>query len=357
MRTQDPSTAARMQVPSGRLPGLMVHTRDGTAHAESEFEKPMILPAIGEMSPSLHAWADARFITDILAEHALFFMLLMPEELAAPERAEADRFRRQYLESFERIEVEGPPAPGELKAFAHRVLESIKPFVDYKARLQDAQTSGRLRSLAWPLFFEHTRHEAERWIRRLEAVAAGESEFDKQEVSHFWTNIMDEHARFVAHLLDPDEFELIDKCMKTSKVFCHLHDGGVGGVVGALVDEPGGRDPLTGGQSGNQRRAQRRGNDPGLQDPGGARHRGRPHQEHHRPAPGRPRAARGAQVRRRAAPGALTCPRKKKAPPRGGARVSPSRTTPAAACARPRRGPTAPPSPPRSACTPPAIRR
>jgi hypothetical protein len=239
MRTHDPSTAARTPMPSRRMPGLMVHTRDGSAYAESEFEKPMVLPAIDELSPSLHAWADARFAVDILAEHALFFMLLMPEELAAPERADAERFRRQYLELFERIEVEGPPAPGEVKAFASRVLESFKPFIEYKARLQDAQTTGRLRSLAWPLFFEHTRHEAERWIRRLEAVAAGESEFDKKEVSHFWTNIMDEHARFVAHLLDPDEFELIDKCMKTSKVFCHLHDGGAGGVVGALVDEPG----------------------------------------------------------------------------------------------------------------------
>jgi hypothetical protein len=228
-----------MQVPSGRLPGLVVLTRDGSANAESQYEKPMILPAQDELSPSLHAWADARFAVDILAEHALFFMLLMPEELAAPERAEAERFRKTYLELFERLELEGPPPPNEVKAFATRVLESFKPFIDYKARLQDAQSSGRLRSLVWPLFFEHTRHEAERWIRRLETLAGGESEFDKQEVSIFWTNIMDEHARFVAHLLDPDEFELIDKCMKTSRVFCHLHDGGVGGVVGALVDEPG----------------------------------------------------------------------------------------------------------------------
>jgi hypothetical protein len=228
-----------MQTPIARLPGLVIHTRDGSAMAESPFEKPMILPAQGELSPALHAWADARFAVDILAEHALFFMLLMPEELAAPERAEAERFRKQYLDLYEQIETEGPPASGDVKKFASRVLESFKPFIDYKARLQDAQTAGTLRSLVWPLFFEHTRHEAERWIRRLETLAGGESEFDKTEVSHFWTNIMDEHARFVAHLLDPDEFELIDTCMKTSRVFCHLHDGGVSGVVGALVDEPG----------------------------------------------------------------------------------------------------------------------
>jgi hypothetical protein len=119
------------------------------------------------------------------------------------------------------------------------VVEAMKPFIDYKARLGEAQTSGSLRSLVWPLFFDHTRHEAERWTRRLQTLAGGESEFDKSEVSTFWTNIMDEHARFVAHLLDPDEFALIDTCMKTSRAFGHLHHGGATGVVSALVDEPG----------------------------------------------------------------------------------------------------------------------
>ncbi|HVR81625.1 MAG TPA: DUF2935 domain-containing protein [Luteimonas sp.] len=216
-----------------------MHTRSGGDSAESSYEKPMILPALDEQSPSLHAWADARFAVDIMAEHALFFVLLMPPELAAKERDEADRFHKTFTALYARIEAEGPPEPSALKSFAGRVLEEIKPFVEYKARLGDAQTAGSLRSLVWPLFFDHTRHEAERWTRRLETLALGESEFDKSEVSHFWTEIMDEHARFVAHLLDPDEFALIETCMKTSRVFCDLHKGGAHGVLSALVDEPG----------------------------------------------------------------------------------------------------------------------
>ena len=70
-------------------------------------------------------------------------------------------------------------------------------------------------------------------------LARGESEFDRSEVTKFWTNIMDEHARFVAHLLDPDEYELIETAMKTSRVFADLHKGGIGGVVAAAVHEPG----------------------------------------------------------------------------------------------------------------------
>ena len=219
--------------------GFVVHMRNGGKVAESAFEKPMVLPDPTEQSPSLHAWADARFATDIMAEHALFFVLLMPPEVAAKERAEAQEFHKKFSALYARIEADGPPEPGALKSFAAMVLEEIKPFIDYKARLGEAQMSGSLRSLVWPLFFDHTRHEAERWTRRLETLAGGESELDRSEVSKFWTEIMDEHVRFVAHLLDPDEFELIETCMQTSRVFCDLHKGGAHGVVAALVDEPG----------------------------------------------------------------------------------------------------------------------
>jgi hypothetical protein len=68
-------------------------------------------------------------------------------------------------------------------------------------------------------------------------LAGGESEFDRSEVVRFWTNIMDEHARFVAHLLDPNEFELIEKSFAASNVFRDL--GKPGGAVAALVGEPG----------------------------------------------------------------------------------------------------------------------
>jgi hypothetical protein len=216
-----------------------MHTRAGGSEAESRFEKLVVLPDAEEQSPSLHAWAEARFWTDIMAEHALFFSLLMPPELAAKEHAEAENFHKTFVDLFARIDGGGPPDAGELNGFASMIVEAVKPFIDYKARLGEAQTSGALRSLVWPLFFEHTRHEAERFTRRLDALASGNSELDRSEVSEFWTNIMDEHARFAAHLLDPDEYELIDTCMKTSRVFADLHQGGLGGVVGALMDEPG----------------------------------------------------------------------------------------------------------------------
>jgi hypothetical protein len=211
----------------------------GAKGPETPTEKVMVLPKMADKDPSNHAWADARFTADILAEHALFFALLMPEELAAKERAEALRFMETFTALYERIDGGPPPPRSELKRFAADVNEAIKPFIEYKARLGDAQTSGKLRSLVWPLFFDHTRNEAERWERRLNGLAGGDSEFDRAEVVKFWTNIMDEHARFVAHLLDPDEFELIEKSFSTANVFRQLGDDTVAGTVEALAQEPG----------------------------------------------------------------------------------------------------------------------
>lgn len=207
--------------------------------AESKYEKVVILPNRDDADPANHAWADARFATDILSEHGLFFALLMPEELAKEERAEALGFYREFGEMHRQIAAQKPPERGEVKPFLGKVREKVMPFIEYKQRLGDAQRAGKLRSLVWPLFFDHTKHEAQRWERRFTRLSNGEVEFERKEVVTFWTNIMDEHARFVAHLLDPDEYALIEKAFKTAEVFRKLQSDGIGGAVAALAAQPG----------------------------------------------------------------------------------------------------------------------
>ena len=231
--------AIETQLPVGAH-GMDVFARTpGASAPEGPAEKLVILPKRDDRDVAAHAWADASFAAEIMAEHAYFFAVLMPEELAARERAEALQFQRTFAALHEGIVASNRPERPEVKGFVGRVSEAIKPFIEYKARLGEAQTSGDLRSLVWPLFFDHTRHEAERWDRRLNDLARGETDFERAEVVRFWTNIMDEHARFIAHLLDPDEFELIEKAMSTSNVFRQLGDDSVAGTVGALASEPG----------------------------------------------------------------------------------------------------------------------
>ena len=213
------------------------YTRSGDTTVEGSYDKPVIVPAEDDQSPTSHAWADARFATEIMSEHALFFALLMPPELAPTERQQALDFSATFAALQERIDASGPPEPGELASFCGDVIEEMKPFIEYKATLGDAQREGTLRSLVWPLFFDHTRHEAERWSSRLSQLGGGESEYERSEVVPFWANIMEEHCRFIAHLLDPDEFKLIETALATGDAVSKL-TGGVGGSAAATVSHP-----------------------------------------------------------------------------------------------------------------------
>lgn len=217
--------------------GFHVYTRADDGTLEAPYEKPVVVPAEGDPTLAHHAWADARFATDIMSEHALFFALLMPQELAATERQQALDFSVKFGDLHARIDSDGPPSASEVATFCRGVVEAMKPFIEYKAVLGEAQREGSLRSLVWPLFFDHTRHEAERWSRRLEQLASGDSSFGRDEVVPFWANIMDEHCRFVAHLLDPDEYKLIETALATSGVFAEL-TGGVGGSIAATAKHP-----------------------------------------------------------------------------------------------------------------------
>jgi hypothetical protein len=184
---------------------------------ESATEKAVVVPAGGDQDPGRHAWADARFATDIMAEHALFMAMLIPPGTGETEQARAVNFADGFLTLNQQIGVMPPPARGELRVFVANVVEPMKPFIEFKARVAEEQRAGRLRSLIWPLFADHIRNEAERWVSRLTQLASGQSELDRTEVVSFWTKIMEEHARFVAQLLDPEEFALIDQAMTLSK--------------------------------------------------------------------------------------------------------------------------------------------
>ena len=219
---------------------LVTHMRskDGS-RSESKFEKEVILPALDQQDVCLHAWADARFCCENMAEHAQFFALQMPQELAPKEKAQAEQFEMKFKSLCAKIDAEGPPQSKDLKSFCETLLKEIKPFIAFKKACHEAQANGKLYCLVWPLAFEHTQREAERWCLRLQGLSLGDCEYSRAEVCTFWTSCVDEDCRFIAHMLDQDEYAMIDACMKTSSVFRHLNRGGTGGVVGAMFGEPG----------------------------------------------------------------------------------------------------------------------
>jgi hypothetical protein len=184
--------------------------------------KPTFLPEAGSNDPVAHSVAENLFWNEQLMEHAKFFVMLMPgPELAGP-RGQAERFQQTFAGQLEKARGAGLDR-GNFAAFNRSTVELVKPYSDFKRKMRDEQAAGRLQSLVWPSFFEHTAREAERFARRLEQFSRGDTSTDMKEAAEFWTIIMGEHADFIAHLLDPEENELIQKAMQTSAAFRQMH--------------------------------------------------------------------------------------------------------------------------------------
>src|SRR5687768_12760962 len=207
----DYSAPPPMSAASG---GASVITKNGGT-------KPVYVPAANARDPLSLSHADNLFWTDILTEHALFFTLLMPGDDLAQQRAQAQDFQRRFAAQFERIRQSGGDSSNYV-ALNRATIEIAKPFIDFKHRMRAEQEAGRLHSLVWPLFFDHTAREAERFVGRLERFSRGDTGEDRSEVINFWSLIMAEHADFIAHLLDPQERELVQKAFKASTDFRNL---------------------------------------------------------------------------------------------------------------------------------------
>ena len=167
---------------------------------------------------AVHSRVENLFWSDVMMEHAGFFAMLMPGTELAQERAHAESFQRSFQAQFDRAK-NATIDKTNYAAFNRTTVELIRPFLDFKRRLRDAQASGKMRSLVFPTFFDHTAREAERAVARLEKLAAGNVGLDFAEVVDFWSAAMSEHNEFIAHLLDPQEDELIGHALDSSAMF------------------------------------------------------------------------------------------------------------------------------------------
>jgi hypothetical protein len=185
--------------------------------------KPTFLPEAGSKDPVAHSVAENLFWNEQMMEHAKFFVMLMPgPELAGP-RGQAERFQQTFAGQLEKARAASLDS-GNYAAFNRSTVELVKPYADFKHKMRDEQDAGRLQSLVWPSFFEHTEREAAHFVKRLEQFSRGDTSIDMKEAAEFWTLIMGEHADFIAHLLDPEENALIQKALQTSDAFRRMHE-------------------------------------------------------------------------------------------------------------------------------------
>ena len=183
--------------------------------------KPIYVTRPGSTDPVEHSVADTLFSGDIMMEHAMFFVMLMPGPENARPRGEAEQFQRRFAEHLDRLRG-STLSRDNLAAFNRSTIDLTRSFADYKATMQQAQESGQYRTLVWPSFFDHTRKEAERFIRRIEQLSRGDVSYTRSEVVPFWADKMEEHAQFIAQLLDPDEEALIAAADSATETFRRL---------------------------------------------------------------------------------------------------------------------------------------
>lgn len=183
--------------------------------------RPIYITQPGSRDPAEHSVADTLFWGEQMMEHAMFFVMLMPGPENAAPRGQAQRFQRQFANHLARLR-RARLDRRNYGAFNRETLRLTRSIIDYKRSMQRAQTSGRYRTLVWPTFFDHTRGEAERFAQRLEQLNRGDTTYSRAEVVPFWSDKMAEHASFIAHLLDPEERQLVEAAETTSETFRRL---------------------------------------------------------------------------------------------------------------------------------------
>lgn len=177
-------------------------------------QKPTYVPQSDD--PLAYSIADNLFWNDIMMEHSMFFVQLMPgPELDGPRR-QAEEFQRLFARQ---LEMSRGIRSDNYIAFNRSTIDLARRLSDYKKAMREQQASGKIRSLVWPLFFQHTAREADRFAARLDLYNRRQIELDRAEVVDFWSKTMGEHSGFIAHLLDPDERLLIEQASRMERSF------------------------------------------------------------------------------------------------------------------------------------------
>ena len=199
-------------------------------------KKPVFVPAVGSTDPAAHSLAESLFWLDQEFEHTKFFIMHMPSPDLDTQRAQVMQFQNDFTARLNAVRS-APPDRANLATFNRPTIELVRRFLDVKRQMEKEQEAGRLKSLAWPTFFEHVALEGERFANRLEKFSQGRVEMDRGEVVGFWSRIMADHADFIAHLPDPEERALVQKAMQTAGAWRAAKSGGSKDKVKDSLDE------------------------------------------------------------------------------------------------------------------------
>ncbi|MCE5285232.1 MAG: DUF2935 domain-containing protein [Pelosinus sp.] len=166
---------------------------------------------------------EIRFWLGIMQEHAMFIKQGLPCE-RTDLKNEAESFNKEFCQLRERAEQ----CSGEKKysALVADAYNTVKDFCRFKRQLIELMLCGKLHGCNFPLLLDHMAREAEYVLRLLDKMRDGKvaiSDAAKAQEAIFWLRIMADHAKFMAHLMDPSEYNLIGAANEFSEEFDTLY--------------------------------------------------------------------------------------------------------------------------------------
>lgn len=164
---------------------------------------------------------ENRFWLRIMKEHSFFLS-------EAFDRRNSDLIRRanQFFYDFDRLlreaEALRPRTPEQMIEFNERVIRRTTDLRNFKQDVLVLIITGRIAGFNLPLLVDHIRREAEYFIMTLTRINQGiddpiEASIVRENI--FWLRIMMDHSRFIRHLLDPSERNLINAAQQFADQF------------------------------------------------------------------------------------------------------------------------------------------
>lgn len=165
---------------------------------------------------------ELRFWLRIMKEHALFIRLGLPcNETRLIQMAQD--FESRFAELEEKSKAVSPGRG--LDQLANDSLKAVLDFIQYKTLVLDRIIECRMGGANYPLLIDHIRREAIRFAINIIRFRRGELMTPTEELIQdevFWLRIMADHAKFIAHLLDPSERRFVCQAEMFSDTFDNL---------------------------------------------------------------------------------------------------------------------------------------
>ncbi|PFA69773.1 hypothetical protein CN378_03125 [Bacillus sp. AFS015802] len=168
---------------------------------------------------------EIRFWSRIMKEHALFLSLGFTYE-----QSQLIEEAKQFITLFERIEekLSRYSLNSELRqvqAFNSEVYQAAAAIWGYKRKILGLTLRCEIRHNNFPLLIDHTSREAAYFANRLKELNEGRlapTPDDVIQENVFFLKIMADHAKFIGHLLDPSERQLVEQAREFSHDFDQL---------------------------------------------------------------------------------------------------------------------------------------